>query len=125
LGARPSMGKSATMLKFALSASRSGAVPLIFSLEMSKESLIRRLISTIGTINMFIAKNPNELQESKKQAWQQSVRELQKLDFEIYDESLQTIQHMRSQIRKAKKKYNKQIIDNNLLVIFLFCFSYL
>lgn len=110
LGARPSMGKSATMLKFALSASQSGAVPLIFSLEMSKESLIRRLISTIGTINMFIAKNPNELQESKKQAWQQSVRELQKLDFEIYDESLQTIQHMRSQIRKAKKKYNKQII---------------
>src|SRR5699024_6446628 len=110
LGARPSMGKSATMLKFALSASQNGAVPLIFSLEMSKESLIRRLISTIGTINMFIAKNPNELQESKKQAWQQSVRELQKLDFEIYDESLQTIQHMRSQIRKAKKKYNKQII---------------
>ena len=110
LGARPSMGKSATMLKFALSAAQNGAVPLIFSLEMSKESLLRRLISTLGSINLFAAKNPNKLQESKKKAWQEAIKELQQLDFEIYDESLQTIQHIRSRIRKAQRKHNKQII---------------
>lgn len=110
LGARPSMGKSATMLKFALGAMEKGVVPLIFSLEMSKESLLRRLIATIGNINLFIAKNPNNLVSSKKEQWQRAVRELQKLDFEIYDESLQTIQHIRSRIRKAQRKYDKDII---------------
>lgn len=111
LGARPSMGKSATMLKFALSASQNGAVPIIFSLEMSKESLIRRLIATVGEINLFNARNPHKLQKSKKESWQYAVNELYKLDFEIFDESMQTIQHIRSRVRKTKRKYEgKQII---------------
>lgn len=111
LGARPSMGKSATMLKFALNASQNGAVPIIFSLEMSKESLIRRLIATVGEINLFNARNPHKLQKSKKESWQYAVNELYKLDFEIFDESMQTIQHIRSRVRKTKRKYEgKQII---------------
>src|SRR5690606_32031321 len=57
LGGRPSMGKSAMMLKFALSAMYNNAVPVIFSLEMSKESLLRRWIATVGNINLFIANN--------------------------------------------------------------------
>lgn len=113
LGARPSMGKSATMLKFALSASQNNAVPLLFSLEMSKESLIRRLIATVGEINLFNARNPHKLQQSKKESWQSAVKELYKLDFEIYDESLQTIQHIRSRVRKAKRKYE----DRQMIVL--------
>jgi len=111
LGARPSVGKSATMLKFALSAAENGAVPLIFSLEMSRESLLRRLIATVGQINLFFARNPHNLSDGKKQAWQQAIDELYKLDFEIYDKSMQTIQYIRSQVRKAEKKYQgKQIM---------------
>lgn len=110
LGARPSMGKTATMLKFALSASQHGAVPLIFSLEMSKESLLRRLIATVGEINSFITRNPHRLTNSKKERWKQAVDELYKLDFEIYDKPLQEIQYIRSQVRRAKRKYgDKQI----------------
>lgn len=111
MGARPSMGKTATMLKFALEAAKGGAVPLLFSLEMSKESLIRRLIATIGQINLFLARNPHKLIESKKQAWKAAINELFKLDFEIYDDALQTIQHIRAQVRKAKRKHEgKQVI---------------
>lgn len=111
LGARPSMGKSATMLKFALEASKSGAVPLIFSLEMSKESLLRRLIATVGKINLFFARNPHNLTAGKKEAWQHAINELYKLDFEIYDKSMQTIQYIRSQVRKAERKHEgKQIM---------------
>lgn len=111
LGARPSMGKTATMLKFALSAMNNNAVPLLFSLEMSEESLLRRLIATVGHINLFLTKNPSKLIESKKESWKEAVNKLYKLDFEIYDKPMQTIQYIRSKARKAKKKYEgKQII---------------
>lgn len=105
LGARPSMGKTATMLKFALEAIKHGAIPLMFSLEMSKESLLRRLIATIGEINLFYARNPHNLTDGQKKKWQQAVNELKDMDFEIYDKPLQTIQYIRSMIRKAKRKY--------------------
>lgn len=105
LGARPSMGKTATMLKFAMEASKRNIVPLMFSLEMSKESLLRRLISTEGKINLFLARNPHKLVESKKEVWKNATRYLQELDFEIYDKPMQTIQYIRSQIRKAKRKH--------------------
>lgn len=111
LAARPSMGKTATMLKFALESALQGAVPIIFSLEMSESSLLRRMISTIGEINLFLAKNPSKLVESKKESWQKAINDLYKLDFEIYDKPLQTIAYIRSKIRKAKKEYKgKQII---------------
>lgn len=110
LGARPSMGKTATMLKFALEAMKQDVLPIIFSLEMSKESLLKRLISTIGTINMFAANNPNELPDSKKQAWQQAVTELSTYDFEVFDQAGQTIEFMRTKIRQMKKEYNKPVI---------------
>lgn len=111
LGARPSMGKTATMLKFALSAMNQDVVPLMFSLEMSEKSLLRRLIATIGNINLFLTKNPSKLIDSKKENWKQAVNTLYMLDFEIYDKPMQTIQYIRSKIRKAKKKYEgKQVI---------------
>src|SRR5690625_2385399 len=110
LGARPSMGKTATMLKFALEAMKNDVVPIMFSLEMSKESLLRRLISTIGNINLFVANNPNQLSEKKKQAWQQAVTELSTYDFEIFDQAGQTIEYMRARTRQVKKEYNKPVI---------------
>lgn len=111
MAARPSMGKTATMLHFVLEATKQGAVPIIFSLEMSEEQLLRRLISTIGTINLFLAKNPSQLLENKKQDWQMAINELYKLDFEVHDQALQTIPYIRSKVRKAKKKYErKQVI---------------
>lgn len=54
MGARPSMGKTATMLHFGLSAMQSGAVPLIFSLEMSKEQLLMRYFATLANVNLFL-----------------------------------------------------------------------
>lgn len=111
LGARPSMGKSATMLKFALEAMNNNAVPIIFSLEMSKDELVRRLIATIGKINLFVARNPHKLIDSKKQAWGKAIKELRKFDFEIDDKALQSIQYIRSSVRKMKRKYEgRQII---------------
>lgn len=110
LGARPSIGKSATMLKFALEAIKQNAVPIIFSLEMSKESLLRRLISTIGQINLFIANNPYNLTNQQKETWQRAIKTLKKYEFEIHDQSSQTIEQIRARTRQAQQKYDKPII---------------
>lgn len=110
VGARPSMGKTALMLKFALEAIKQGAVPIIFSLEMDKESLIRRLISTIGQINLFLANNPYELSNTKKEMWQRAVNTLKKQTFEIYDQPAQTTEFIRAKTRQAKAEHGKVIV---------------
>lgn len=51
LAARPSMGKTAMALNMAYNVARQGKEVLIFSLEMSKEQLTKRLVSAAAGIN--------------------------------------------------------------------------
>jgi len=51
LAARPSVGKTAVMLQFAKSAAEHGTPTLIFSLEMTKPELGRRLLFSTGCIS--------------------------------------------------------------------------
>src|SRR5699024_8040108 len=105
MGARPSMGKTALMLKFAISAMENGDVPIMFSLEMSAKSLLRRIATSIGGISGFQARTPQNMTESMQKKWLDAVGMISNLDFEIHDNSFQTIQFIRSKVRKAQKKY--------------------
>lgn len=49
---RPSMGKTAFALNLAQNAARSGATVCIFSLEMSREQLVRRLLCSTAEVDM-------------------------------------------------------------------------
>ena len=52
LAARPSMGKTALALNIAYNVAHQSQIPVaIFSLEMSKEQLVRRLLSAIGRVD--------------------------------------------------------------------------
>jgi replicative DNA helicase len=52
IAARPSMGKTALALNIAFNAAYGAQVPVaFFSLEMSKEQLVRRLLSSVGEID--------------------------------------------------------------------------
>lgn len=51
LAARPSVGKTALMLHFAKSAAKSGSPVTIFSLEMTKEELGKRLLFSTGRVS--------------------------------------------------------------------------
>lgn len=65
IGARPSMGKTALVLDFALHAASErsqrthpGSIA-IFSLEMSGLQLVRRMVSMMSSVNSHVLKNPN------------------------------------------------------------------
>lgn len=105
IGARPSMGKTALMLKFKRAAMDNGDVPITFSLEMGEKSLLKRLVTAKANINSFLARTPQKLTEAQKKEWTKAVGELSNKEFEVWDKPMQTVQYIRSKVRKAKKKY--------------------
>lgn len=58
IGARPSVGKTAFALNVGLKAAEQGMLTDIFSIEMTRKALIKRLISNVGNLNNFMWHNP-------------------------------------------------------------------
>jgi replicative DNA helicase len=113
VGARPSMGKTAFLLNLALnSAKTSKSIPVIFSLEMSKKSLLKRLMSCIAEVDGMKLKNPyNYLNEKEKERWKAGLHVLKDMKPYIYDKAGQTVAEMRAKIRKVKHENpDKKII---------------
>lgn len=80
LGARPSMGKTALVLDMARNAAREGHAIAIFSLEMSKEQIMDRIVSA----------------EAKVPLWRlRTGRLTDDLDFEMIQASLDKISNMK------------------------------
>jgi replicative DNA helicase len=106
VGARPSMGKTAFIINMALRAAQNNAVPVIFSLEMKSEALLKRMLSCLGEINGMKLKNPyHYLDKKEKDRWSKAVGELDKLDIKIYDKPRQTITEMKAKLRKVKQEF--------------------
>ncbi|MFS0822146.1 replicative DNA helicase [Bacillus sp. 1P02SD] len=106
IGARPSMGKTALILNIAKNAGLKGTVPIIFSLEMSAESLIKRMLSMIGNIQGTKVRNPFHYFDNKdRQGWVYAIGLLERINPQIFDEPGQTINKMRAHIREVKKEY--------------------
>lgn len=113
--ARPSMGKTAKALNHMIHAcEKDNAVVAFFSLEMGKQQLLNRLISTIGRINGAKLKNPvKRFNDNDWGKYHSAHGILGDKDLYIYDEAGQTVNKMRSRIAKLRKKYT----DRKMLVI--------
>ena len=114
IAGRPSMGKTAFSLNLAKKIVEKYDLPLlIFSLEMSRQQIIYRFISTEAKINN------NRLKSNKMTAyeWKQlseSMVKLSKLPIFIDDNPNLTVSDIRSKLRKVfleKKKTGLVIID--------------
>lgn len=100
LAGRPSMGKTAFVLNITENILKNYKLPIIFfSLEMSKEQLIYRLLSTETGISQTRLKLGNLYKED----WHKlkvSIQNYAKLPFFINDEAEITVQDIRSKIKK-------------------------
>ena len=102
LAARPGMGKTSMALNVALSAAReSGKTVAIFSLEMSKEQLVARLIASEGLVENQRLITGN-LRESDWQRIAEAASALSCMDIRIDDNPLLTVADMNAKCRRLE-----------------------
>lgn len=101
---RPSMGKTAFMLSYALNAARDGEPILIFSLEMSKEALVKRLVSQMSGIDLSCIMN-GELTDLGLHRVNAALREVAKLPIHIDDTSGIDLTMVRAKTMKHLRKH--------------------
>ena len=102
LAARPGMGKTSMALNVALSAAKeSGKTVAIFSLEMSKEQLVTRLIASEGLVENTRLVTGN-LRESDWQRIAEAASSLSRMDIRIDDNPLLTVADMNAKCRRLE-----------------------
>ena len=102
VAARPAMGKSAFVLNIASHVAGHGNVPtLIFSLEMSKEQMVNRIVASEGEIDSMKIKNGNLESEDWLKLGEASSR-LSEIPLYIDDKAGLTAAELRAKCRKAK-----------------------
>lgn len=114
LAARPSMGKTALSLNIALNAIKVSKLPVIFfSLEMSKEQIMYRILSTETGVPQTRLKN-GKLYKNDWVKFNKAIKFFSKLPFFIDDSPNLSIQDMRSKIKQIVIQQNEMglvIID--------------
>ncbi len=100
LAARPGMGKTSLALNIALNAAKaSGKTVAVFSLEMSREQLVTRLVASEGLVENTRLVTGN-LRESDWQKIAEAASTLSRLDIRIDDNPLLTVADMNAKCRR-------------------------
>lgn len=111
LAARPGFGKSSLGLNISLNVARSGGTVGIFSLEMSREQLALRLLSSEAGVDGHRLRL-GLYTEAEEQRIMDAIGSLSELPIYIDDTPLQTVMEMRS---KARRLHQERTLD--LLIV--------
>jgi replicative DNA helicase len=114
IAARPSMGKTALALNIAFNAAYHARVPVgFFSLEMSKEQMVRRLLSSEGKIDASHLRRAYFPEPDEWQRLQEAAGYLLECPIYIDDSPAATVLEVRSKARrlKAESKLELLIVD--------------
>jgi replicative DNA helicase len=110
---RPSMGKSIVGMAFAHHAATGGEGVAVFSLEMTKESLIRRLISAVGSVDAQRLQ-AGRLDREERRRVADAASRIEGLPLWIDDTRARTIPAITAALRKltAKRPVRLVVIDH-------------
>ncbi len=101
LAARPSVGKTSLALDFARNAAVKHGIPVaIFSLEMSKEQLVDRMLSAQSQVDSWKLRTAKLSLDEEFQRLQQGMHELMKAPIYVDDKAANSILNMRSTLRR-------------------------
>jgi replicative DNA helicase len=103
LAARPSIGKTALALNFAVHAAQAGETVQFFSLEMVKEQLVRRLLAAEGRIDLHRL-NRGRLTKEEWAAMFQAQADLMGLPLLIDDSAGLSVLELRARVRRQARK---------------------
>jgi replicative DNA helicase len=105
LAARPSMGKTSLALDIARKTAITNNVPVgIFSLEMSSQQLVDRMLSAQSNVDAWKLRTGNLSQETDFEAIRQSLDDLSTAPIFIDDQPGNNILRMRSTARRLKSE---------------------
>ena len=115
IGGRPGMGKTALSLHFLLLSQLldQRKKVLFFSLEMSKDQLINRLICSVGGINANLLKDKrlSDLDQETFEQYHKAAQAIKALDITLIDQGVDTITSLQSTCEQVKDR------DKNLGLI--------
>ncbi|HEU5292607.1 MAG TPA: replicative DNA helicase [Cyclobacteriaceae bacterium] len=109
LAGRPSMGKSALALHFLKSAAMNATPTALFSLEMSKEQLVDRLIASETEIPLDYLSH-KKLSEWQLQTITQKVGKVYDLPIYIDDTAGLTVGFLRAKVKRMVRKYGIKMV---------------
>ncbi len=109
VAARPSMGKTAFTLNIATNAAAKGKAVAFFSLEMSKEQLVQRMLCAESKIDSQVLRN-GKLSDDEWNELITSVDKLSRYPVYIDDTPGITVGEMRAKARRLKNKGNLDLI---------------
>jgi replicative DNA helicase len=104
LAARPAMGKTALALNFAAHAAKKGFPTVVFSLEMPKNQLMMRLISSEGRIDSSRLRK-GDLSDDDLNRLSVAANTLTNMPLSIDDTGGISLVELRSRLRRHKKEY--------------------
>lgn len=106
IGARPAMGKSSFATNIMLNLLEQNKKCLFFSLELSEEEIIKRLLSQIGEVDAHLLKMPNEISKREKNVEKiaEALNKLTEYDLTISDNSHST-DEIKEQIEQVKPEF--------------------
>ena len=114
LAARPSVGKTSLALDLARNAAVKSGVPVaLFSLEMSKEQLVDRMLSAQSQVDSWKIRTAKLSLDEEFARLQQGMHELMKAPLYIDDTPANSIMNMRSVLRRlnSEKPIGLIIVD--------------
>lgn len=111
LAARPSMGKTTFALDLARNAALgAGANVGIFSLEMSDQQLVDRMLAAEAGVDSWKLRTGRLSNDSEYEALQVAMQKLDKAPIHIIDEASMNIVKMRSAARRLKNEYGLDML---------------
>ena len=99
LAARPSMGKSALAFNIARNVAIQGRDVMIFSMEMSKDQVVDRMISSLSGIDSDKVRS-GKLEEADWPALEVAMRKLKDLNIHIFDTAAMDVRRAQAICRK-------------------------
>lgn len=103
LASRPGMGKTASMLFFAISAAKSGNAVCIYSLEMSAVRLSDRLILSVCDISVDRFRS-GFINDEDRQELEKAKEQLKHLPIYVDDNPVVTMRYIRSHARMMQRR---------------------
>ena len=101
IGARPAMGKTSFMLNILENQLKQNKKCILFTLDMSKEQIIRRLLCSNSEVDSMKIKTGN-MQDKDWEKIAESVKEIEEWDLLINDKSCITIKEIEECIKEYK-----------------------